>query len=242
MVHVRSVEANCVERMKKSLLLSLAWLLVACGNPVSGSQAPSVSSAAGPSRGELVKPPFDVQGEAEGLLLVWYDEQGAAHPASSRGEVPEAHRANVRVDALELAPEQRLDPAFVYVADLRAPASGGQYPVRKLERAAFESSLASVAVATSDSPGATEKSGSSDVIIYGASWCGACKQAARFFSQKGVAFVEKDIEKEPGARSEMLAKAKAQGVQTGGIPVIDVRGTMLGGFNARRIEQLLATN
>ena len=227
--------------MKKSLLLSLAWLLVACGNPVNSTQASSASRASGVAvPGESVKPPFAVEGEADGLLLVWYDEQGAAHPASNRGEVPESHRASVRVDALELAPEQRLDPAFVYVADLRAPAAGGQYPVRKLERAAFESSLASAVPAAGEGTGA--KSASSDVIIYGASWCGACKQAARFFSQKGVAFVEKDIEKEPEARTEMLAKARAQGVQTGGIPVIDVHGTLLGGFNAQRIEQLLATN
>jgi glutaredoxin len=229
--------------MKKSLLLSLAWLLVACGNPVTGTQASSASRASGAAaRGESVKPPFAVEGEAEGLLLVWYDEQGAAHPASNRGEIPESHRASVRVDALELAPEQRLDPAFVYVADLRVPAAGGQYPVRKLERAAFESSLASAVPAAVEGAGKGAKSVSSDVIIYGASWCGACKQAARFFSQKGVAFVEKDIEKEPEARSEMLAKARAQGVQTGGIPVIDVHGTLLGGFNAQRIEQLLATN
>jgi glutaredoxin len=228
-------------RMKKSLLLSFAWLVVACGNPAPGSQPASASPlAAAPTRGELVKPPFAVEGEAEGLLLVWYDEQGGAHPASSRSEVPEGQRANVRVDALELAPDQRLDPAFVYVADLRAPGAGGQYPVRKQERAAFETSLASAAPAAGAT--AAAKSGSSDVIIYGASWCGACKQAARFFSQKGVAFVEKDIEKEPGARSEMMAKARAQGVQTGGIPVIDVKGTLLGGFNAQRIEQLLASN
>jgi glutaredoxin len=227
--------------MKKSLLLSLAWLVVACGNPAPGTQASSASNpTSAPSHGELVKPPFAVQGEAEGLLLVWYDGQGAAHPASGRGEVPEAQRAQVRVDALDLAPDQRLDPAFIYVADLRVPGAGGEYPVHKLERATFESSLASAAPTGSDTAGAHGVS--SDVIIYGASWCGACKQAARFFSQKGVAFVEKDIEKEPEARSEMMAKAKAQGVQTGGIPVIDVHGTLLGGFNAQRIEQLLATN
>lgn len=180
-------------------------------------------------------PPFEVRGEAEGLLLVWYDEKGEAHSASSRTEVPEAHRASVRVDALEVPPEQRLDPDYVYVTDLRAPGAQGRFAVRKVARLAFESSLARVA------PTAEAHEASSDVIIYGASWCGACKQAARFFTQKGVPFVEKDIEKEPEARTEMLSKAKAQGVQTGGIPVIDVRGTMLGGFNAQRIEQLLAS-
>ena len=49
------------------------------------------------------------------------------------------------------------------------------------------------------------------------------------------------IEKEPGARSEMLEKARAQGVSTQGIPVIDVRGTLLGGFDANAVERLLAS-
>jgi glutaredoxin len=229
-----------LSRLAPSLLLSS---LLACGNPTSeAARTPASrgSTQPGTALGELVTPPFAVQGKAEGLLLVWYDEQGAAHPASQRSEVPEEHRASVRVDALELAPEQRLDPAFVYVADLRTPGEGGSYPVRRLARDAFETTLV-----RAGQPAAGPSSGqqaSSDVIIYGASWCGACKQAAQFFTQKGVPFIEKDIEKEPGARGEMMAKAKAQGVRTGGIPVIDVRGTLLGGFNAQRIEQLLATN
>ena len=226
-----------------ALCLGLSWLALACGNPPShpgsSKSAPANSTASGASAaGQPVRPPFDVKGTAEGLLLVWYDEHGTAHPASQRDEVPEGNRTSVRVDALELPPEQRLDPAFVYVADLREPGKDGLYPVRKVGREAFEASLATQAAST----GAAEAVASSDVIIYGASWCGACKQAARFFTQKGVPFIEKDIEKEPGARSEMMAKAKSQGVRTGGIPVIDVRGTLLGGFNAQRIEQLLASN
>jgi glutaredoxin len=228
-------------------VLGLLALAAACGNPpadlarsASGSSAAD-SRVAPLARAPLVKPPFEVKGDADGLLLVWYDEHGEAHPASQRAEIPEARRESVRVDALELAPEQRLDPAFVYVADLREATKDGQYAVRKVGREAFESSLASQP-AQPERVAQAVGSDSKDVIIYGASWCGACKQAARFFTQKGVAFVEKDIEKEPGARSEMMAKAKSQGVRTGGIPVIDVRGTLLGGFNAQRIEQLLASN
>ena len=227
--------------MKKSALWVVAALAIGCGNPAPSSGAakqPAQSVAGTLAHAEVVTPPFEVKGEAEGLLLVWYDEHGAAHSASNRAEVPEARRDSVRVDALEVAPDQRLDPAYVYVADLRAPGAEGRYPVRKVAREAFETALAS-GPAHAGEKGAT---GSGDVIIYGASWCGACKQAAQYFTQKGVPFVEKDIEKQPGARTEMMTKAKAQGVQTGGIPVIDVRGTLLPGFNAMRIEQLLASN
>jgi len=137
---------------------------------------------------------------------------------------------------LEVAPDKRLDPAFVYVADLSKARADGSYAVRKVERDALERYVVP--------PKAEEPAlaaASSDVIIYGASWCGACKQAARYFRSKGVAFVEKDIEKEPAARSEMLSKARAQGVSTSGIPVLDVRGTMLGGFNEGAVARLLAS-
>jgi glutaredoxin len=222
--------------MKTFAFLCLVFTL-ACGNPNPAS-APPAKGGSDPLAGITpVPPPFQVQGEAEGLLLVWYDGEGAAHTAHTRTEVPAASRARVRVDSLELAPDQRLDPAFMYVADLRKAGADGSYEVRKVAREAFESFISKPAAR----PEHAAVASASDVIIYGASWCGACKQAKRFFQTKGVAFVEKDIEKEPGARSEMMEKARAQGVSTQGIPVLDVRGTMLGGFDANAVERLLAS-
>lgn len=218
-------------------LLLFALTSGACGNPPS-SGAPAAEAPRDPvARGALETPPFAVAGEAEGLLLVWYDEAGTAHPAGKRADVPEAQRQRVRVDSLDVAPDKRLDPAFVYVADLRKARADGSYEVRKVERETFEQFV----VKSQPSEVAGAMVASSDVIIYGASWCGACKQAARFLSQKGVPFIEKDIEKEPAARSEMLSKARTQGVSTSGIPVIDVRGKLLGGFDPRAVERLLAT-
>lgn len=215
--------------MRKLFWLAFASLSFACGNPTSRAEhRPPASDVV--AQAQTVAPPFEVRGEAEGLLLVWYDARGEAHSATSRAEIPVAQRAHVRVDALELAPEQRLDPEYVFVADLRAAGEDGRYPVRKVVRSTFEASLVSREPANS---------ASADVIVYGASWCGACQQAKQYFTQKGVPFIEKDIEKEPAARSEMLAKAKDQGVNASGIPVIDVRGRLVGGFNPQRIDQLL---
>ena len=216
----------------------LGIFLIACSaNPIAGAPAEK-AHATSPSEvvasGESVKPPFKVAGEAEGLLLVYYDEAGAPHTAQKRADVPEAQRAFVRVDSLEVAPEQRLDPAFMYVADLRKPQADGSYPVRKVQREVFEASFVKAAGEQ------VAANGKSDVIIYGASWCGACKQAARYLTQKGVPFVERDIEREPEARSEMLTKAREQGVSANGIPVIDVYGKLLGGFDPVAVDRLLA--
>jgi hypothetical protein len=70
-----------------------------------------------PEDGEVVDPPFEVRGDATGLLLVWYDEDGV-HTAATREEIPAGQREHVRVDDLRLAPDERLDPELVYVADL----------------------------------------------------------------------------------------------------------------------------
>ena len=87
-----------------------------------------------------VKPPFEVNGELDGLLLVWFDAEGL-HTAQTRSEIPEAQRAAVRVDSLHVAPDERLDPDHVYVADLRNASQDGSYPVRKAARAWFDAQV-----------------------------------------------------------------------------------------------------
>ncbi len=191
------------------------------------------ASASSSSDIQLVKPPFAVRGDVKGLLLVYADKEGL-HTAKSRAKIPEPSRRRVRVDSLTLAPEKRLGPDHVYVADLRKAGGQGDYPVRKVRREVYE---AWVDRATGDDVQLAQAS--SEVVIYGASWCGACRAAARFFRGKGIPFVEKDIEKDPGARREMQRKAQQAGVRTSGIPVIDFRGTILPGFDRAAIGRLM---
>lgn len=216
-------------------------LMVACGNPSPDAKAtgevPARATPVDVFEGEPAKPPFLVQGEGEGLLLVWYDADGAPHPAQKRSDIPESQRSHVRVDSLDVPPEKRLDPAFMYVADMRAPGPDGSYPVRKVKREAFEQAVAKVVTSSTDNRASV---GADEVIIYKASWCGVCKAAARYLRGKGVPFVEKDIEKEPGAREEMLAKARAQGVNASGVPVLDIKGKLLAGFDPATVDRMLA--
>jgi glutaredoxin len=77
------------------------------------------------------------------------------------------------------------------------------------------------------------------VIIYGAEWCGACHDAARYLRSKGIAYVEKDVEKDAAAAREMQAKLAKNGLPAGSIPVIDARGRVMVGFNPREIDSAL---
>lgn len=205
--------------------------------------------------GELVTPPFEVRGEAEGLLLVWFDGEGL-HTASRRGEIPAERREMVRVDDLGAAPEDRLDPELVYVADLRRAGANGGYPVRRMPRATFdarvaaatevaheegEAQLAEADPGPAGDPGVGGSEGG-DVIIYGASWCGACRSAASFLRQRQIAFVERDVEREPGAREAMLRSARAVGLSPSGIPVIDFRGQIIQGFDQAALERAIAAS
>jgi glutaredoxin len=229
-----------------SLAAVSALVLALCASSACGSGAATESGdapreaapGAAVSEAEVVRPPFAVRGELEGFLLVWFDEEGP-HPAQRRADVPEAHRQYVRVDSLAVAPDDRLDPAFVYLADLRTAGADGSYVVRRVARTSFEALLAEARGAAA---AAVAQSGdaNADIVVYGASWCGACRQAEAYLRARGVPFVEKDVERDPGAQEEMMRKATAQGLRPTGIPVIDVRGRILLGFDRGAIDRLLA--
>ncbi len=215
-----------------TLLCGLLALCAACeGERAEPSPA---SEAADPLAGEPVTPPFEVREGAEDLVLTWADGEGA-HTVASIADVPEAHRALVRVDSLAVPPERRLDPDRVYVADLRHAGADGAFPVRVVERAAFDAFVDGTG--GDDAPAAAQ---AGEVVLYGASWCGACRQARSYFEQHGITYVDHDIEREPAARSEMVRKARAAGVQTSGIPIIDFRGTILSGFSPATLDRLIA--
>lgn len=227
-------------------VLSVCAALSCRGRGASGGAdgAAATTGDAGPAV------PFAVRDDATELLFVWFDEQGGAHAARSVAEVPAARRQAVRVDPTR--PELRA-PGWVYVADLRQRGADGRYPARAvpaealagvvMAMAGHQGALGSPSAATPTvavqgaDAGATPASPA--VIIYGASWCSACHQAADYLRRRHVAFVEKDIEQDPAAAQEMMDKARRAGVPTGSIPILDVRGRIMAGFSVPAIDAAL---
>jgi glutaredoxin 3 len=80
------------------------------------------------------------------------------------------------------------------------------------------------------------KSDKPNVIIYSTTWCGFCKMAMQYFTQKGVEYTDKNIEQDPKAREELLEKI---GGEFRGVPVIDINGQLILGFDRTHIDMAL---
>ncbi len=73
------------------------------------------------------------------------------------------------------------------------------------------------------------------VTIYSTSTCPYCVMAKEYFEKQGVAFVEKNVQTDHDAAKEMVEKTHQLGV-----PVIDVNGTVIIGFDRESIDKALA--
>ena len=72
------------------------------------------------------------------------------------------------------------------------------------------------------------------VIIYTTPTCVYCRMAKQYFNQKNIAFEEYDVASDLRAREEMLSKSHQLGV-----PVLDVNGEIIVGFNRSAIDKAL---
>ncbi len=72
------------------------------------------------------------------------------------------------------------------------------------------------------------------LIIYGAEWCAFCHEAMRYLDTKGVKYVYKNVDLD-------MNDAKAAVDKSGqtGIPVLDVAGTIIIGFDRPRLDAAL---
>ena len=72
------------------------------------------------------------------------------------------------------------------------------------------------------------------MTIYSTPSCVYCKMAKEFFKKNNVAYEEHDVAADLAARKEMVDKSHQMGV-----PVIDIDGNIVVGFDQKTIEGLL---
>jgi glutaredoxin len=205
--------------------------------------------AAPGAAGELA--PLSIRDDAPNLLLTWIDEHGDTHVDMKPADVPAGSRDVVRVVVSDHdeGPRDR-----VYVVDLTHTGPDGAYAARSMPRSEWEALIERRRAAHLPKPapapaaprggasGAPDapSAGALTVVIYGASWCRPCHEAADYLKRKGVAYVMKDIDEDPRASREMQEKLARAGREAGTIPVIDVRGELLVGFNPGALDRAIA--
>ncbi|HEX8182210.1 MAG TPA: glutaredoxin domain-containing protein [Candidatus Saccharimonadales bacterium] len=71
-------------------------------------------------------------------------------------------------------------------------------------------------------------------IIYSANWCAFCHAAKQYFDKLGVKYEVRDIEADHAYATESVEKSGQMG-----IPVIDIDGTIIVGFDRPKIDASL---
>lgn len=73
------------------------------------------------------------------------------------------------------------------------------------------------------------------VIMYTTPTCQYCKMAKAYFKEHGVAYTEVDVAIDPEKAREMIEKSGQMGV-----PVFDIEGKIILGFDQKKIAGLLS--
>lgn len=196
-------------------------------------------------------PPLTLTDDTPDLMLTWVNARGDANTVGKPADVPTEGRDQVRV--VITTKEDGARDLF-YVTNLTVKNPGGSYPVTTMPRAEWDAMIskrrqafAAPSAAPTEEPAAdappsgaqspaAKSAAAFTVIVYGAAWCGACHQAVAYLKSRKVPVIEKDIEQDANADSEMRAKLARAGAHGGSIPVIDVKGRILIGFEPHQLD------
>jgi glutaredoxin 3 len=77
----------------------------------------------------------------------------------------------------------------------------------------------------------------SSVIVYSAGWCAFCHAAKQYLDKLGVKYEERDVENKLEFANEAVSKSGQMG-----IPVLDIGGDIIIGFDRPRIDDSLKSH
>ncbi len=92
---------------------------------------------------------------------------------------------------------------------------------------------------SSPSPRCRRRAAKALVSVYGTSWCPACRAARQYLIKRHIPFNDYDVERDPDGRRELAEKQAKAGVHFGGVPVLDVNGKLMEGFDSSAIDDAL---
>ncbi len=101
---------------------------------------------------------------------------------------------------------------------------------------AIKAAGSSTSQATEKADSAEESTQEAKVTLYATNWCGWCRKTRTLLNELEVEFREVDVEKDAKGRQEFESKTGGRS----GVPVLDIAGTIVRGFNEKRIRQLVS--
>jgi glutaredoxin len=175
------------------------------------------------------------------LVLSWFVD-GGAQIGSSVSDVPELARKEVRVQDPTIPPEKR-DTTWIFLANLEQANPDGRYPVRAQLRERYQSAHKAAAQEAANQlkspPVAALSPGEKTIVMYATKGCPVCKKARRWLLKHRIPYIEKDVERDEDAAVELQKKGRAQGVPTNGVPVFEIGGKLVPGFDPQQLLRLL---
>ena len=72
------------------------------------------------------------------------------------------------------------------------------------------------------------------VIVFSTPTCSFCSMAKKYFREKGIKFRDVDVSRDPAAARDMMRRSGQQGV-----PVIDIGGKIVVGFDRVKVDKYL---
>jgi glutaredoxin len=180
-------------------------LILGCDAVTATRDSATAPAAARPEGWESLED----EGQSVRLYYQFVDERRQVRFVETLDDVPEALRAGVGFVKMEVPPPL-------------SPGDAARARAAQVEK----SGARRTAVASTGG-------GRSDIILYSAEWCGACRKAKRYLDGQGIAYDERDVDI-PANAAELVEKTGARA-----IPVIDVGGRILTGFNAAGYDRLI---
>lgn len=77
------------------------------------------------------------------------------------------------------------------------------------------------------------------VTVYSTTWCAFCSTEKQWLDKLGVKYVSKNVEEDEAANKELLDKL---GGNFQGVPVTDINGEIILGFNRPALQAALEKN
>jgi len=197
--------------------------------------------------------------DGRGLIFTFFDHRGVLLSVEQIEMVPDIARAEVMVTD----PKHNLSGENVFLTDLRKKKKDDTYRVWQdtrgnwLDRVMPKSSQLDQAAQAQIQKAQTKRRKNRrrtrstqqgqvakeqpKIVMFSTSWCGSCKTARAYFSQRGLEFLELDVEKNPEAAQQMAQIQQRFNLKQGVVPLLIINGRPLQGFSAQMVESALAS-